>query len=416
MEEGEGETDEGQAAVPQTPEERGEGDEDAENDEQEGDTDESGEEETVDITSDGLRRIVHLMGLRGWTNDGGQYANELLCQEDESEQEWMDRNGTYLKGDGRCKRLYTEVHHLLKLCQGAPKFPDLHGQLEHLGRAAIEEAFNATQASIGRFVADVEKSTTKSARNADKRSAWAKKAVGSLYLRIIPLLVLCLKQAFLMGTAAAIDDVTPEEGRFMACTIQRQLVITRWIKLLYKVLRDGLESNPPWPITDSRKEKENLKSAAKNRRYFENHLDIFHGRLELAMEELKRRADAPRLRQQAMENDKRAQAAREEKERKVREARDRQMQLFAESTRRMRAAEPRDEYYEKHGWYLWEDERLLDMMRRVVWPDPHALKACVKRRSSEELKRRVDELRDMSRRKYEAIGVKPPLWCYSQGD
>ncbi|KND88589.1 hypothetical protein TOPH_06748 [Tolypocladium ophioglossoides CBS 100239] len=413
--------DEEQAAVSQTPEERGEGDEDEEADKADEDANgegDNGEEKTVDITSDGLRGMVRLVGHRGWTNEGGQYADELLRQEDESEKEWMGRNSKYLKGDGRCKRLYAEVHHLLKLYQGGPKFPDLDGQIVYLReqKEAIEEAVNAIQASIDGIVTDMEKTMTNFARNVDKRWKWAKEAAKSLYRRIIPLLVLCFKQSFLVGTAAVMEDDTPEEGQFKACTIQPQLVITRWIVLLYDVLRDELENNPPRPTTDAKKEQENLDTVAKQRGYLGKHLDRFHERLKLAKKELKGRTDAPRLRQQAIENDRQAQAAREEKERNMREARDRQMQLFAESTQRMRAAEPRDEYYEKQGWYLWEDERLLDMIRRVVSPDVYALQACLPRRSLEELKRRVVELRDESRRKYEAAGFAPPMWCYSLRD
>ncbi|POR32263.1 Uncharacterized protein TPAR_07527 [Tolypocladium paradoxum] len=420
--------DEEQAAVSQTPEERGEGDERAENDEDangegdndenEGDEEESGGQEPVDITSDGLRGMVKLMGHPGWTNEGKQYADELLRQEDESEKEWMDRNSTYLKGNGRCKRLYAEVHHLLKLCQGVPKPPDFGGQIGYFceQKEAVEKAFNAIQASVDSIVANMDKSMTRSARNSDQRSTSAKKAVKSLYRRIIPLLVLCLQQAFLVGVADAIEDDTPEEGQFTACTIRPQLIITEWIVRLYDVLREELESNRPQAPTDSMKEQKILDTAAEKRRYLEKHVEKFHSRLKLAKAELKRRANAPRLRQQAIDKDRRAQAAREERERQVRESRDRQMQLFAESTQRMRAAERRDEYYEKHGWYLWEDERLLGMIQRVVSPEAVALQACLPRRSLEELKRRVDEIRDKSRRKIEAAGYRPPAWCYSRGD
>lgn len=410
-----------QAAVSQTPEERGEGDEDAngegDKDEDEGDEEESGEKETIPITSDGLRGMVKLMGRRGWTNEGSEYAYELLRQGDESEEEWLDRNGRCLKGGGRCKQLYAEVHHLLKLCQGVPQFPDLDGQIGYLDeqKVAVKKAVNAIQASIDGVVKDIKMVMTKSTRNVDKRWRSAKEAVNSLYLRIIPLLVLCLKQAFLVGTTATMEDDTPEEGQFIACTIQPQLVITRRIAFLYDVLREELENKPPRPVADSREEQETSDPAAKQRAYLGQHLDKFYKRLKQAMAELKRRADAPRLRQQAMENHRRVQAAREERERNVREARDRQMQLFAESTQRMRAAQPRDEYYEKHGWYLAEDEALVKLMKEFASPDAYTLKAAVKGRGLEELVRRVDKLRDSSRRKHEARGVRPPWWCQAPG-
>ncbi|GAB0132279.1 hypothetical protein EsDP_00000720 [Epichloe bromicola] len=132
-------------------------------------------------------------------------------------------------------------------------------------------------------------------------------------------------------------------------------------------------------------------------------------------------AEASRERRKLIERERLAREARDKEEEIICEERQRQMMLFIASTRmpwhegqeRHIASASHEGYHQKHGWYIWEDEMILDMIRKVKSPDAKALVEQFPWRTVAEVKERVKDLRARMKLKFETQGRQPPKWCYN---
>ncbi|QPH11008.1 hypothetical protein C2857_002565 [Epichloe festucae Fl1] len=91
-------------------------------------------------------------------------------------------------------------------------------------------------------------------------------------------------------------------------------------------------------------------------------------------------AEASRKRSEMIERDRLAREARDKEEEILCQERQRQMLLFIASTRKpshegqeRHVLASHDKYHQKHGWYRWEDEIILDLIRKVKSPDTKVL-------------------------------------------
>lgn len=142
--------------------------------------------------------------------------------------------------------------------------------------------------------------------------------------------------------------------------------------------------------------------------------------LPTSMETPREIAEASQKRREMIERERLAREAREKEEEILCEQRQRQMMLFIASTRKPshegqeRHVLPSHEgYYQKHGWYIWEDEIILDMIRKVKSPNIKVLAKQFPWRTVAEVEQRVMDLRARMKLKFETQGRQPPKWCYN---
>ncbi|KAL6852420.1 hypothetical protein ACO1O0_006965 [Amphichorda felina] len=265
----------------------------------------------------------------------------------------------------------------------------------------------------------------------------AERTAQSLRRIIIPFLFLVLKEMFILGSSRSREerlekeaDSLPGEGKFSASLLQTMLQITGWIGILHgdvmKELRQPPETNEKVAM---------LSRLALPKKYLEHFQSDVRSAWEKLREEANHEADV----QLAIENDNRLRQQREEKKRQLREQGDRQMMLHEMSRRRTansrplvdpstlhqpalvtpnssqtRHLSPEEEYAAKNdGWYYHEDDQLLTAIRRVPHPDFAVLANVLRGRSAEDVRQRVGELKELSRRKFEAWKRVPPPWCTS---
>lgn len=369
------------------------------------------------LDCDGLNTIIADMGKRGWMNEKGEWADELLQNEEEFETEtetqWQTRHSEVIKTKN-CMKLFLGVMELYQNCKDMPNAPALDEQAEFLRTHSQEIQKNLKQ--VRNVTRQIKNQASKSIQGNSKQNTAEhqrrKELWTCIYKRLIPVLVLALKEALLLGGYSRYETkpetISGKDGRFMACTLQFAVRIVGFIDQLYTLVMQHL-------ATEEDTENKVHKAMRSHRRAFANHFRVLQPRVLAGMQELKRRAEAPVRQIEMAERSLRAREAQEESDRIIREKQDRQMMLFIASTHRVRERPPpppRDEYYEKHGWRMWEDEILLGVIRKTKSPNLAVLARQIPGRSTVQVIDRVGELRELMKAKYEAAGVPPPKWCF----
>ncbi|KHN99012.1 uncharacterized protein MAM_02710 [Metarhizium album ARSEF 1941] len=366
---------------------------------------------TFNLDCDGLTTMITAMGGRGWMDQRGEWADGLLRIEEES------RAASEVIGANDCKKLFHEIIALWRSLKDIPKAPSLNLQARYLREHSrkIQKHLKLVRTLTGQVKSDASKSNLRRGNSKSKRNVHAQGQQRDLLKRIhgmlIPALVLALKEALLLGGYSRLrtkpEVIGCKGGLFMACTLQFALRVVGFIDQLYGVAMAHL---PP------EKEKESAAATARRRTRMEfaNCMQVLKPRILAGMNELKRLAESPPLQVQLAERSRSLREAQEERDRIIRQKKDEQMMLFVASTKRMPedTPKPRDEYYDRHGWRLWEDEVLLGVIRKTRSPNLVLLTRQVPGRSLGEVTNRVIELREWIKAKYEAAGVLPPKWCY----
>ncbi|CAM1505716.1 Fc.00g113530.m01.CDS01 [Cosmosporella sp. VM-42] len=398
---------------------------------------------TIKLNCAYLNSLLHHMRMRGWTHEGKDWVQELLIQEDETEESWLKRQRNYV-GRSLCRDLLKRLVRLRDHCHEMPRAPDFRAQCEYLRTHDV--ALRRLSGHIRKLVADIctkmladtEPPANDQADSDCDYRVWAQKAVKDLYKRIIPLLILILREAFLFGGTlhkANEDKLPVKEYEFTSSTLAILIRAMGWTQRLFNAMKAELEAHPLKPMTSA--EEEVLRIATSRRMKTEGPLRNLGKSFGRAINQLDQLATAPQEKKEAEERDKAIRAERERQEREHWQDEERKMQRFVQSTQRMaqgvmrfhhRASQPsswesrpnprehrphRDEYFERHGgWYYWEDDRLLNMVRKVLRPNVGELVKLVPHRSARELEERVKSLKDRMRMKYEISNMEPPLWCY----
>ncbi|KAK9440619.1 hypothetical protein VB005_05251 [Metarhizium brunneum] len=338
---------------------------------------------TYYLNCGGLNEMINAMGKQGWMGTKGEWADQLLQIEKESKTE-----SEAIKADN-CTKLFHETIALWQICKDMPKAPSLNSQAQYL-----REHSQSIQKNL-----KVVRSLTKQVKSeASKR-------------KLMPALVLALKEALLLGGYSRLkskpETISIKNGQFMACTLQFAFRIVGFIDQLYDVVLTHLKSQE--------KNENTVRSMRdRTRMAFANHVRVLEPRILLGMNELKRLAEAPILNAELAEQSRQLREAQEERDQIIKEKNDEQMRLFVASTQRTLedTPKPRDEYYDRHGWRLWEDEVLLGVIRKTRSPNLVLLSRQVPGRSLQEVTNRVAELRESMRVKYEAAAILPPKWCH----
>ncbi|KAJ6438925.1 amidoligase enzyme domain-containing protein [Purpureocillium lavendulum] len=338
-------------------------------------------EPTSIVSLEKLRLMLNLMTQRGWTGDS-DYADDVLPGSQEPLDDWCSRHETTL-GRGSLKRLFRTTHRLLLMIKTMPRAPRYAEQASHLcdNKKQVEKALEAVRQATNQVVDHVPSGTNLT----DLQLREAKAARKAICLKIMPLLVLCLKEAFLVGTnlSSDVDAPLPEEGLFIASTLELPRLLLGWCLQLHQALG---------PLLDERRLNSSDKAtrtAARNRRRLRPHLEHSCRTLRKA------KTQTEKLRQRQMRGDLDAEIRRTqvEQDRQQKERDKQQMQLITNHSHKLREV---DDYLKRHRWHMWEDDGLRETIRRVANPDIDVLLKLVgPDRRACDVVRRVGELKAM---------------------
>lgn len=408
------------------------------------------------VQSRALGFLLDYMGTPQWTREGKMWQTELcsgeqlpgpklkrlrmknnMSREDPGQVLWYKKHSGHAKGY-YSKRMLRYIYSLWRLCCQVPTAANPEEQANYLRQMETVVALRQTVYSIAVSVQDMTtRFATLRADSDQGQQGLAERTAQSLRRIVIPFLFLVLKEMFILGSSRSREerlekeaDSLPGEGKFSASLLQTMLQITGWIGILHgdvmKELRQPPETNEKVAM---------LSRLALPKKYLEHFQSDVRSAWEKLGEEANHEADV----QLAIENDNRLRQQREEKKRQLREQGDRQMMLHEMSRRRTansrplvdpstlhqpalvtpnssqtRHLSPEKEYAAKNdGWYYHEDDQLLTAIRRVPHPDFAVLANVLRGRSAEDVRQRVGELKELSRRKFEAWKRVPPPWCTS---
>ncbi|KAI8724051.1 hypothetical protein NCS52_00262000 [Fusarium sp. LHS14.1] len=353
------------------------------------------------------------------------------------------------------KAILARIYDLWKLCHKVPRSPRLDEQNKYFREH--EAQFNRLITKTGGRIELHVKTIMKQGpgHDAPAKQLNNRRIVDKLHRCIIPMLVWLLRDAFITGCDIEddkLEQAVNHTGEFTLLTLQLLLRISGWIRRLCTVLLDWIELNPAKPA-ENEEDWEQTKEAWEKKeeawKTLSSAVEAAKEEIDKALRQIEEIQNEPEKLRKAIENDQMVQREREKKLQQVKELQARQMQLFIESTQRkgpsrqishrptQETSSPRTtshrpaqtgsqshpdaprlsreeeaQYFEKHGWYYWEDDRLLRTIRSSRRPDYQVLASVCHERSSAEVIERVKYLKDMVRRKYERAGTDPPLWTY----
>jgi hypothetical protein len=361
---------------------------------------------TFFLNCDKLNNMIKLMGKKGWINQKGDWEAKLLQTGEEPGSEEEEAEHPVENED--CTKLFQEIDALRKNCIEMTKASDLEEQASFLRsnsqriRGTLEAVKSLTE-RVHKNAPEPEQGKKKLPKNAQRKR---QELLTWIYIKLIPALVLTLKEALLLGGYSRMDTkpetISNLNGQFMACTLQFPLRIIGFMDQLYSVVSTQDEMHMKLGLR-------------KNRVAFARYLGELEILILKGMNELKRMAQAPMRAAELEEQARRERKLHLRRERLAREARERQMRMFIASTHRLSQGyrQPsQDAYYNKHGWRLQEDEALLGVIRKTRSPNMLVLATLVPHRTVNEVMHRMGELREMMKAKFEKGGLPPPKWCY----
>ncbi|KAL6404620.1 hypothetical protein AUP68_11442 [Ilyonectria robusta] len=404
---------------------------------------------TTDISNECILTLVSKMKFGGWAGDRN-WEGEFTAKEAESKSTWLKHHEKFLQPK-KCKDLFKHLSYLRTLCREMPEAPDLEAQFEYIRQksSTFRKSIKIIESLVSHVCKHINGQIQLVTEKAPHDPNWGQIAVETLHKKIIPMLVLVLKDGFLKGGAVTVHDGKATTSVFTSSTLQLPLRVIGWLQRLYNMVMGYVQVDPPRPASDSKANVQKVNSAMNQQKQLGEHLLNMDSVLRQAIDRLAYIAMAPQREKLAAEEAavralafQNAQVQKQQKERELQtrqmqlflesiqrmnkpeaplrqpssreedlsgqrerqrqdwqaqqkerqeqiqqmqqrksEAQDRQMQLFIGSIQRMSKPETTErqlsageEYFEKHGgWYKWEDERLLNMIRRVEKPDVQAL-------------------------------------------
>ncbi|KAG6006549.1 hypothetical protein E4U54_000162 [Claviceps lovelessii] len=380
-----------------------------------------------------VNQLIRCMSKKGWRNEGGDWSLELLSQgdEDETEQKWT---APTKKSDSKDFKLFLkQTVEIGNFFHAMPRGPASQSQALRERSRDIEARLCSMRHLAQRMreqVLHVESQASRAGKVNHSR------LVMSLRKRLIPVSVLILKEALLLGGSSTIREgnkpaeIGPEKGNFMACTLQCPLRIIGCIDQLWPVIRDSVDEVDHSQMFG----------------LFDRHLSALRKLLLDGMERLKDIADRLRKILEGQENDKRIRQLQDEQRRRLWESQKTQlMYCFASSQQPIEESHdytsiicqgpegrkrshvdcvtsaeerlPHDperevKYYEKYGWPHEEDLTLLRSIRRIENLDAEEVAEAFPGRTVRDVVERIKVLKTRTREYFSKRGQPPPKWCY----
>lgn len=415
------------------------------------------------IKSRHLETILRHMKTRTWTGEGPGWQAELLSgynihlsprdREDINRERRKAGKGS-LSSSGakhpatmwynahrrelqsvKAREMLQAVFHLWRTCRNAPT----EAQVAYFTDGA-GQGFQRAMTSCNKYVKYICDRLPADEKN---KLGWARGMRESLSYRLIPLLVLVLKEAFLMASPRSMDkrmkmdhvQLLPGQAHATEFQLQTLATILGWLKRLCSDMQSEFEVNAPDPHPSDWQTRKNQRFGAIQTLYTFN--EAIHEAIQLRKET----ADEPSRKARAAENDRRTRQRKEVMEQKSREEQARQSQLFQASLQasmtqredlsssvpcvlsqpkkpRRKPLSGKEKYaVDNNGWYWDEDDMLLNTLKRVDRPNTRGLADSLPGRTREQVAARLMELRERGRAYYEGKrpGMAIPRWCEGYG-
>lgn len=320
------------------------------------------------------------------------------------------------------QHLFDKLYDLWRLCHKTPRAPEFKAQLSYVRekQSMFDKLIKTISQRVSEICSRLRQQPTLPASEKVLKLRWGRSAVATLFNILIPMVVLVIKEAFLIGCNVPMEHsdlaVSTLDGEFTSYSLQLLMRSTVWARGLHAAMNARLALRSPKPRDASLEYTQRLQKTQHNREHVGDLLSLLRAALDSATDQIEHLVSKKERHRQAKKRDEEARRLREAREQKHRDEQDEQMQRFVQSTQRasvpVRQPKPKLDYFQKHGWYFWEDDRLLSTIRCVVNPDIEVLARMVPSRSIIEVTERAKELKDRMRRKYNAMGLEPPQWCY----
>ncbi|KAG6005741.1 hypothetical protein E4U43_000546 [Claviceps pusilla] len=381
-----------------------------------------------------VNQLIRCMRKKGWRNEEGDWSLELLSQgdEDETEQKWT---APTKKSDSKDFKLFLkQTVEIGNFFHAMPRGPASQSQALRERSRDIEARLCSMRHLAQRMKEQVLQVESRASRAGKVNHS---RLVMSLRKRLVPVLVLILKEALLLGGSSTIREgnkpaeIGPEKGTFMACTLQCPLRIIGCIDQLWPVIRDSVDEVDHSQMFG----------------LFDWHLSALRKLLLDGMERLKDIADRLRKILEGRENDKRIRQFQDEQRRRLWESQKTQLMYCFASSQQPIEEESRDytsiicqgregrkrshvdcvssaeerlchdperevKYHEKYGWPHEEDLMLLRSIRRNENLDAEELVEAFPGRTVRDVVERIKVLKTRTREYFSKRGQPPPKWCY----
>ncbi|KAG5966001.1 hypothetical protein E4U58_002650 [Claviceps cyperi] len=426
--------------------------------------------ETVSLRCSEVNQLIEDMKKTGWTNDTGDWSDSLepLISDDVNEAEGDCTARTRKRDSKTCKLFWKQTAKFREL------FCDMPDSLEsqsHLLRERSQEV-EARLSSMRDLAQEIKRQAIR-AENLGSKTGTSKyrKMVKLICERLVPLLVLTLKDCLLLGgSSRVVEDGQPEEigredGTFTACTLQFPLRIIGYIEQLWTVVRNSAVVQG-----DADGERDRI-SRARHRACgpFDQHLSALKKTLLEGMEILQDVAQRPQRILEMKERDERLRELEDEQDLKLSEDQAKHYMDFVASTQ-IPLSETEDSLeYQKlglygpggrkrphtgysassqthllddtgrhefnshiassqtrllddtrrheptnpnHEWHASDDLNLVRMMRRSRSMRVELVAEEFPERTLADVVERMYVLKDQVRASLEKQGRRPPKWCY----
>ncbi|KAG6117095.1 hypothetical protein E4U13_001374 [Claviceps humidiphila] len=309
--------------------------------------------ETISLRCSEVNQLIEDMKKTGWTNDTGDWSDSLvpLTSDDVNEAEGDYTARTSKRDSKTCKFFWKQTAKFREL------FCDMPDSLEsqsHILRERSQE-IEIWLCSMRDLAQEIKRQAIH-AENLGSNTGTSKykKLVKSICERLVPLLVLTLKDCLLLGgSSRVVEDDQPEQigrqdGTFTACTLQFPLRIIGYIEQLWAVVRNSVVVHGG--AADSEQDRI---SRARRRAYgpFDQHLSALKKTLLEGMKVLQDIAQRPRRILEMKKRDERLRELEDEQDLKLSEEQAKQYMNFVASTQ-IPLSETEDSLrYQKLGLY-----------------------------------------------------------------
>ncbi|KAG5926089.1 hypothetical protein E4U53_003164 [Claviceps sorghi] len=382
----------------------------------------------------GINDLIPCMKRRGWTSEAGDWSLELLALHngDEAEKKWT---APTQKSDSRDLKLFLgQTIEIGNFVHAMPKNPE--SQSPRLRECSMKATLCSMRDLAEKLKQQVQQARDQASKANEDRN---RKLVESMRTRLVPLLVLVLKEALLLGGSSRIceekrpERIGPEKGNFMACTLQFPLRIISCIDQLWPVIQDSVDE------ADRRK----------MFWLFDKHLSALRKTVLDGMNMLKEIARRPQMLLQMKENDERIRKLRDEETRRRREELGRRLRAFTAWTHQPvprpeeidcqaslycygqenehrpgpdcfastqeclpQDTETKTGYLEKYGWKYEDDLTLMRAIRRVTNLTAEDAAQALPGRTVTDVRERMVILKARVRTNLIKAGKQPAEWCY----
>ncbi|KZZ96831.1 hypothetical protein AAL_04060 [Moelleriella libera RCEF 2490] len=343
--------------------------------------------------------LLQVMGDEAWTKRQEKWHDAFVPPNGNDKINWSIPR-TLLNKNAVLRNFCLSADLLRNICLDMPRAPDMEGQRRYLAEnsQSVRQSLSAIQNCTWKITEGTIDLKPRDASSRGTKKTSYDNIVHHICAQLIPALVVVLSAALALGGApmetGSTESLGPKDGEFMACTLQIPLRLVGSLSQLYSVMEDETKLSA-------------------GRQAFAEHLTALRNTLFRSMralrDEAKERLAKERLAKERLQRweaqERKRRRLREEETRKA--AYERHMKLFVASTQ-----DPRRNYYDKWGWKMEEDEKLLDAIRRIESPAMDVLVRYTPGRTLEDVRERVKHLRNRMRNKFERQGQRPPRWCY----